>query len=231
MNIALITARGGSKGLKRKNILNLNGKPLIAWTIEAALMCDFIDVCYVTTEDQEIAEVSKKYGATVINRPDSLAQDNSTSEQVIAHAIDEFTLMDADPLNIVLLQPTSPLRTSDHISQALDVFNEKKAHCVISVFEPKHCAAKAYKIDALGRLTGMLSASAPYAPRQQLPETFLPNGAIYWFSVDAYKQHNQIPRENVYPYIMSEQDSIDIDTIDDFNQIEKIIRGRHEAWF
>ena len=229
MNIALITARGGSKGLKRKNILNLEGKPLIAWSIEAALKCSEVDACYVTTEDLDIAGVAKQYGAKVINRPCSLAQDNSTSEDVITHAIDELLAASTKVKNIVLLQPTSPLRTSDDIKRAFDVFDQNQASCVISVFEPRHSAAKAYKLDSSGKLTGMLSASAPYTPRQQLPDTYQPNGAIYWFSVKAFKQYDKFPSENVYPYIMSESNSIDIDTIEDFNQIEKIIRGRHEA--
>ena len=225
MNIALITARGGSKGLKRKNVLDLVDKPLIAWTIDAALKCGEIDACYVTTEDQEIASISRLYGAKVISRPASLSRDDSVSDDVVAHAINWLQSGGVMLSSVTLLQPTSPLRTSNHIGGAFSLFKEKKADCVISVFEPHHSPAKAYKLDNLGRITGLLSQSSPYTPRQQLPQTFQPNGAIYCFSVNSFNKENRIPRYNVYPYVMSESESVDIDTIEDFHKVELIIKG------
>jgi CMP-N,N'-diacetyllegionaminic acid synthase len=229
MNIALITARGGSKGLKRKNILSMNGIPLIGWSIKAASECPEIHDCYVTTEDSEIADVAISLGAKVIRRPVELASDSSSSEDAISHALSVLGSQGLKIDKMVLLQPTSPLRTASDISKALLIMNDKNAECVISVFEPKHSAAKAYKVAVGGKLIGLLSESAPYTPRQELPNTYQPNGAIYAFNVDAYLAENKIPRGNVFPYIMLEDRSIDIDTIDDFNIAEEVLRSGNEA--
>ncbi|MFG0885955.1 cytidylyltransferase domain-containing protein [Vibrio sp. CJQ_6] len=226
-NFALITARGGSKGLPRKNVLPLKGKPVIAWTIEASMKCPQIDRVVVTTDDEEIADVSRKFGAEVINRPSHLATDEATSEAVISHAIAELEKTE-NITTIVLLQPTSPLRNSSHISDALALHNEQGATCTISVFEPSHCPAKAYRLNENGTISGLYGAAAPYTRRQDLPTTYQPNGAIYIFSVDSFKQFNQIPREDVYPYEMSEKQSADIDTLEDLLNIERIMEDDHE---
>ncbi|MCG9612070.1 acylneuraminate cytidylyltransferase family protein [Vibrio sp. Vb2133] len=226
-NCALITARGGSKGLPRKNVLPLKGKPVIAWTIEAALECSQIDRVFVTTDDQEIADVSRQFGAEVLNRPSHLATDEATSEAVISHAIAELERTE-NITTIVLLQPTSPLRSSLHISDALSLYYEKGATCTISVFEPGHCPAKAYQLNENGTISGLYGAAAPYTRRQDLPTTYQPNGAIYIFSVDSFKQFDQIPREGVYPYEMSEKQSADIDRLEDLLNIERIMEDDHE---
>jgi len=229
MNVAIITARGGSKGLKRKNVLEFNGKPLIAWTIEAALSSQKIDLCYVTTEDEEIAEVSKKFGARVISRPEELAGDLTSSEDVLIHALTEIKKEEAKVSTAVLLQPTSPLRDAKDIDSAMSKYYESKAGCVISVYEPSHSAAKAYKLNLDGSIVGLMDESAPYRPRQELPRTFQPNGAIYIFGVDAFLASGKIPRENVYPFEMSESKSTDIDDINDFKKAEEQMRVLDEA--
>lgn len=226
MNIAIITARGGSKGLPRKNILELNGLPLIAWSIKAAQKSDSIDSIYVTTEDEEIAKISCQYGAEIIQRPSELAQDNSGSEPVIQDALESLAKIGIKVKNICLLQPTSPLRTSKNIDDAYSCFKDLKANCVISVFEPHHSAAKAYKLNNDGSISGLLFDDAPYKPRQSLPTTFQPNGAIYWFSAEQFLTTGKIPRTCVFPYVMEETNSIDIDTIDDFKKAEKLLKER-----
>ena len=226
MNIALITARGGSKGLPRKNILELHGLPLIAWSIKAAQKTSSIDHVYVTTEDEEIAKISSQHGAGIIERPSELAQDNSGSEPVIQHALEYLSKNGAQPNNVCLLQPTSPLRTHQHIAEAYRCFRDQKANCAISVFEPHHSAAKAYKLNVDGSITGLLFDAAPYTPRQNLPTTLQPNGAIYWFSAKQFLLTGKIPRTGVFPYVMEEANSIDIDTIDDFKKVEKILKKR-----
>ncbi len=127
--LAIIPARGGSKRLPRKNILNLAGKPLIAWTIEAALQSKYIDKVLVTSNDDEILKVSNDYGASTIKRPMHLSQDNSTSFEAISHAIENTQEFDY----IVLLQPTSPLRTSGHIDEAIQLIFQKKSDAIIFV--------------------------------------------------------------------------------------------------
>ncbi|OCQ20194.1 CMP-sialic acid synthetase [Pseudoalteromonas luteoviolacea] len=228
-NYAIITARGGSKGLKRKNVLSLAGKPLIGWTIEAAKRSASIDKVYVSTEDTEIASISKTFGAEVIPRPMSLAQDDSSSEDVLTHAIKFLGLEDKPSYNICLLQPTSPCRSNEHIDESFQIYERHNAKCVISVFEPKHPPGKAYKVLDDGSIVGVLSPSAPYTRRQDLPTTVQPNGAIYWFNVGAYLEHNLIPRESVFPYVMSEQSSTDIDDINDFLVAESILSTSHES--
>ncbi len=225
MNIALITARGGSKGLPRKNILPLQGKPLIAWTIEAAMASKSNDMVYVSTEDSEIANISREYGAKVIPRPLYLSEDATSSEPVIAHAIEYLKMNKIDVTNVCLLQPTSPLRNSNHIDSAFNLFELMNANCVLSVFEPKHSASKAYKIKEDGSITGLLFEHAPYCRRQDLPATYQPNGAIYLFSAIEFMFHERIPREKVYPFIMTENESVDIDTIDDLRDVEIMINS------
>lgn len=226
MNIAIITARGGSKGLPRKNILELNGVPLIAWSIKAAQKTPSIDHVYVTTEDAEIAKISRQYGAKIIERPYELAQDNSSSESAIQHALERLSKNSTHINNVCLLQPTSPLRTHQHIEQAYSYFRDQKANCVISVFEPHNSAAKAYKLNNDGSITGLIFDDAPYTPRQRLPITFQPNGAIYWFSAEQFLLTGKIPRTGVFPYVMEEANSIDIDTIDDFKKAEELLKKR-----
>ncbi len=225
--IALITARGGSKGLPRKNILPLNGKPMIAWTIEAALQCEKIDQVYVSSEDEEILNISKDFGAETIIRPLDLASDDASSHSVITHAIENLNNKKIYPSTMVLLQPTSPLRTSDDITNALSIFVDKHADCVISVFEPSHTPIKAYIENNDGSLTGLFSPEAPYTRRQDLPKAYQPNGAIYAFDVNQFSKNQYIPRQNVYPYVMSEINSIDVDTIDDLHKIEAILKGNY----
>ncbi|WP_064605362.1 acylneuraminate cytidylyltransferase family protein [Photobacterium sp. J15] len=226
MNIGLITARGGSKGLPRKNILELNGMPLIAWTILAAKESKNIDRVFVTTEDAEIAEVSKSYGAEIIPRPMSLAEDMTSSEPVIEHAINYLVDKDLAVDNVCLLQPTSPMRHSHHIDLAFDKFAQEKADCVLSVFEPKHSAAKAYQVEEDGSIKGLLFDDAPYCRRQDLPMTLQPNGAIYLFSAEQFIENVQIPRKHVFPLIMSENDSADIDTAEDLKDVELLMKRK-----
>lgn len=227
MNVALITARGGSKGLPRKNVLPLCGKPLIAWTIEAAIGSQNIECIYVSTEDEEIASISKEYGAKVISRPASLAEDSTSSEAVIEHAIKYLSNKGVAVINICLLQPTSPLRNSGEIDEAFELYSDVNAKCVISVFEPKHTPAKAYKLNVNGSISGLLHDDAPYRRRQDLPVTFQPNGAIYLFSSIDFLLNSKIPRELIFPLVMSELKSVDIDTHEDLKKVESIIKSKN----
>lgn len=229
MNVAIITARGGSKGLPRKNILPLAGVPLIGWTIRAALQSDCIDKVYVSTEDKEISAISVSLGAEVIARPEELAQDDTSSEPVIAHALQALSDKGILAKNVFLLQPTSPLRTFEHIEQSWALYRQTGADCVISVFEPKHSPAKAYKVLPSGEITGLLHESAPYMRRQDLETCVQPNGAIYLFSAEKFLEKNQIPRTRVFPLIMTHEESTDIDTIEDLKTAESIINKSHAS--
>jgi CMP-N-acetylneuraminic acid synthetase len=224
MKIALITARGGSKGLPRKNILPLNGIPLIGWTIKAALDVTQIDRVFVSTEDSEIAKVSQELGAEVIPRPLELASDTASSEVVIEHAIEYLTKESISFDTFILLQPTSPLRTADHINSAITIYDDKNANVVLSVFEPSHTPIKAYIETGKGEITGLFSPEAPYSRRQDLPKAFQPNGAIYVFNVNKFLEEKKFPKERVFPFVMTEQESADIDTQEDLHNVEKSIK-------
>jgi len=133
--LAIVPARGGSKRLPRKNILDLNGKPLVAWSIEAGLNSRYIDKVIVTSDDNEILKISKKYGASTIKRPYELANDTATTIDTVRHAIES---MDKTYDYVVLLQPTSPLRTCTHIDEAIELLDKKNANAIISVCEMEH---------------------------------------------------------------------------------------------
>lgn len=226
MRIGLITARGGSKGLPRKNVLPLLGEPLIAWTIRAALESRSIDAVFVSTEDPEIARTSEQYGARVIARPAELAGDEVGSEPVIAHALEDLAgRMDVE--EVFLLQPTSPLRNAGHIDAAWAVFSARRADCLISVFEPRHSPAKAYRVNEDGTLSGLLDDDAPYTPRQALPQAVQPNGAIYLFRAADFMRQRRIPRTAVVPYVMTPAESVDIDTAEDLAAAAAFLETHH----
>jgi len=226
MNIALITARGGSKGLPRKNILSLCGKPLICWTIEAALNANKIDKVFVSTEDDEIKEVSLSAGALCIDRPLELASDKSSSESVIIHALDYFSANGIEVETVTLLQPTSPLRNATHIDDAMKVYESTSADMVLSVVEPAHTPLKSFMMTSDGQLTGVYSKQAPFKRRQDLPRAFNPNGAIYIFDKNEFLKQNGFPNNKIFPYIMNEQESADIDILSDLLQVEKLIKEK-----
>lgn len=228
INIAIIPARGGSKGLPGKNIVNLGGKPLIAWTIEAALKVPMIDEVYVSTDDEEIASISEIFGAKIIMRPSELATDSAGTEPVIEHAISYLKAIGINCNNIFLLQATSPLRTAKHIEKAYAQYVKKEADCIISVFEPKHTPAKAYLVSSSGEIEGLLSKNAPYSRRQDLPLVVLPNGAIYIFSGGEFMKNKVIPRNKVFPFVMGEYESIDIDDQNDLITASRLIGKNHE---
>ena len=220
---ACIPARGGSKGLPRKNLIDLNGKPLIAWTIEAALSCKYLKRVIVSSEDCEILEVAKKYSAEVLVRPAELATDNATSFDVVIHFIETLKLNDKD--FVVLLQPTSPLRTTVDIQCAIDklLFNDQSKG-IISCYKPRHHPAKSYILNNSGFINGFYSEMAPYMRRQDLPDVYFPNGAIYIFRVSEIKNSNHFPFDNICLYEMSETLSYDIDSKSDLQIAENIMR-------
>lgn len=230
--IAIIPARAGSKGLPWKNILPLYGKPLIAWTIEAALCASIVDEVFVTSESKEILGIAEEWGAHSLMRPIHLASDCSSSEPVIAHAIS--CLRDSGQFSdfvVVFLQPTSPLRDADHIDAALAAFSSSAGRALISVYQPDKTPFKAYVIGDDGFMTGLVSSDAPYLRRQDLPETFYPNGAIYIFKASAFMDSERIPRDGVVPFEMSAELSLDIDTEADLKCAEQILSKvvKHES--
>ena len=216
--VAIITARGGSKGLPRKNVLDLNGKPLIAHTIDAALESKIFSKVIVTTDDKEIKEVSLKYGAEVIDRPENLATDNASSLDVIEHTLIELYSRGENYSHFILLQPTSPLRKASHIIEAWEKYIQDSASSLVSVTETEHTPFKML-IEKDGMVQPLTQWSDLTKPRQTLPKAYLPNGAIYISKADKFLKQKNLFLSPLVLYKMTRRESIDIDTIEDLNRI------------
>lgn len=221
--IAIIPARGGSKGLPGKNIKPLNGKPLIAYTIECALKSKRISHVVVSTDSNEIAEIALKYGAEVpFLRPDYLATDEAKAIDnyiYTIHRLSETYNEDID--SIIVLQPTSPLRLTEDIDRAIMMFQEKQADSVISYTQEAHPIFWHKYIDEEGRLINIFDDDT-LANRQALHKTYYPNGAIYVFKKSIIER-GVYYTENTFAYIMPRNRSIDIDYIEDFQYAEFLL--------
>lgn len=220
--IALIPARAGSKGIKNKNIISLAGKPLIVHTILAAQQAECFDRIYVSSDSSEILQVAAASGATEFKRNPLNATDAATTNSVIAECIEKLQLNNEDIL--VLLQPTSPLRNAGHIKQALAVYLDAKVsepYSTKSVVELDAKCLYAYAGDEV--LHPLWESAYNISRRQDLPRLYIPNGAIYIFSVNHFKMEQGIPNKTLIPYPMAEQESLDIDTPEDLQKAEAIM--------
>jgi len=226
--IAIIPARGGSKGILRKNIRLLCGKPLIAYTITAALRSKYIDRVVVSTDDEEIARIAKEYGAEVLSRPVELASDSAPTEPVLEHVfkyLKETEHYEADV--IALLQPTSPLRNSQHIDEALETFFTNKYDSLLSV-----CPSAAFLWRVDDQRLHPLNYDFKDRPRRQDREPeYRENGAVY-IAKDhiLMNEHNRLGGR-IGLYVMSEESSWEIDSEFDFWLCEQLItfqRGKKD---
>lgn len=217
--LAVILARGGSKRLPNKNILDFYGKPLISWTIEAALSSNFVDEVIVSSDSDMILDIASKYGVSIIKRPVELSSDNATSIDALIHAVKNHKQY----ANIVLLQPTSPLRTSAHIDEAMKLLLNKKAKAVVSVCEAEHSPLWCNVLPPDGKMAAFLRTEVIGKRSQDLPQYFRLNGSIYILDTYQFLNKKEISfNEDTYSYSMSVEDSIDIDTIIDFKLAEII---------
>jgi CMP-N,N'-diacetyllegionaminic acid synthase len=211
--LAIIPARGGSKRLPRKNVLDLCGKPLIAYSIEAGLKSKYIDKVIVTSDDEEILSISKRYGADIIVRPDELSNDTATTFDAIKHTIENTNKYDY----LVLLQPTSPLRTQKHINEAIELLEAKNADAVISVCEMEHSPLWSNTLNEDLDMSNFLKEEVLNKRGQDLDKYFRLNGAIYICKMDKILNNKGFfLKENIYAYKMNKKDSIDIDDEFDF---------------
>nr|WP_317200233.1 acylneuraminate cytidylyltransferase family protein [uncultured Psychrobacter sp.] len=217
MNIAIIPARGGSKRLPRKNVKLLRGKPLIGWTIEAALKSNVFDHVFVSTDDMEIANISKDFGAEVpFLRPMALASDTATTNDVVTHLVEWFEKKYKKEVNMIaILQPTSPLRSAKHISEAVQLMQTKGAKAIVSVCKLEHPIQFCNKLGVDGSMNGFIDIKN-IKRTQDLEPHYRLNGAIYIFIRDYIGQLDTIYREGTYAYLMSNELSIDIDLEFDF---------------
>lgn len=225
--IALVPARGGSKGLPGKNIKVLNGKPLIAWTIEAALGSRRIDRVIVSTDDEAIAAVGRSFGGEVpFLRPSELAQDDSLAIDNYLYTIgrlnQEYNLQtDA----FAVLQPTSPLRLPEDIDAAADLFVQQEADSVVSVRELGHPAAWTKIIRPDGTLQDYFNTEEFAKNRQAYEPVYVPNGAIFVLRYSLLRKNYTYYSEKTFPYIMPRERSVDIDSEFDFQLAEWFMKG------
>jgi CMP-N-acetylneuraminic acid synthetase len=217
--LAIIPARGGSKRLPNKNILNLNGKPLIAYSIEAALQSKYINNVVVSSDSDSILNIAKSFKAQTIKRPDYLATDSAKSFDAIKHTIENMPQYDY----IVLLQPTSPLRDANNIDQAINLLEQKNADAIISVSAMEHSPLWANTLDDNLSMKNFLKDEVLNKRSQDLETYYRLNGAIYITKTDKLlKEETFFLKDNIFAYIMNRENSIDIDEDIDF-QLAKII--------
>jgi len=222
-HIAVIPARGGSKRLPGKNLMSIAGKPLIAWTIQAALECRIFDKVVVSTDSEEIAKEAIKYGAEVpFLRPSELAGDNATTVDVLIHLIDNLNNTDALSFtHITLLQPTSPLRNAGNITDAINFMNSKNADAVISICKTEHSPLWSNTLPPDRSLTGFIANNIQKTPSQNLPEYYRLNGALYICDIHRMLEEKTLYLpSNCFGFVMSRKNSIDIDDQVDFDLAE-----------
>jgi N-acylneuraminate cytidylyltransferase len=219
--ITIIPARGGSKGIPKKNIIPFCGKPLIAWSIEAAAKADLVDKVYVSTDDQEITEVSIKYGAEVITRPRELAGDRNSSEEALMHAVEFLEKEGVAVDTVVFLQATSPIRSSMDIDGAIKTFRDKQAdslfssclledYCIWSFYDAEK---KSVTYDYKNR--GNRQTRKPY---------YLENGSIYVCKPEILKKENNRLGGKLEMFTMPFWQSYQIDSLEDIEVCEYFMR-------
>lgn len=223
--ISIIPARGGSKGLPGKNILPLCGKPMIAYTIEAAKQSKYIDRVIVSTDDQKIAEIALQYGAEVpFLRPDFLASDTAQAVDNYIYTIERLSKEWNTPIEeFVVLQPTSPLRIAEDIDGAIEMFMEKKADSVISYTPEAHPVRWHKYLDENNAFVDIFDTTI--ANRQDLKTSYYPNGAVYVFRFSMIKERKYYTDKS-YGFIMPRVRSVDIDYKEDFDYVEFLMSRR-----
>lgn len=221
----LIPARGGSKGIPNKNLIDINGKPLIFYTIKEALKVFDPNSIYVSSDSELILSYCVKLGINIIERPKVFSGDKSTSSEVINHFIESID--EKSEYEIIYLQPTSPLRTHKHIKESIDIYKSKKCSALISVSKSNEYVDKTFTLNK-DYIEPLLGSSKYTEIRQDISETYYPNGAIYIFTCKSFLKNKKIPLNQVIPYIMTRVDSIDIDDNIDLEYVRIILKKENE---
>lgn len=224
-NIAIIPARSNSKGLPNKNIKELAGKPMMAYSIQAALSSKCFDTVMVSTDSEQYADIARVYGAEVpFLRSDATASDTASSWDVVEEVLRCYELNGKIFDTFCLLQPTSPLRTFEDIKNAYVFYEENKAIALISMTELEHPIEWCGKLNESLSLDGFCQIVGD-SRRQSLDKSYRPNGAIYIASIPEFRKDRNLYRAGSYAYIMPREKSLDIDTEFDFKLAEFIINN------
>lgn len=224
-NLAIIPARSGSKGLKDKNIKELNGKPLIAYTIEAAVKSNMFDEIMVSTDSEKYAKIAQEFGAEVpFLRSDELSTDSASPWNAVKEVLEKYQIIGKQFDTIALLQPTSPLRSERDIIDAYEKMKEKDANAIISVCETDHSPLWTNILPEDGSFEKFLSTELMSLPRQKLPVYYRINGAIYIVKTKHLYNTDYIYENNTFATIMPKSRSIDIDDEIDFIFAETLMK-------
>lgn len=226
--IAIVPARGGSKGLPGKNIRPLNGKPLIAYTIEEALKAAHVQEVIISTDDPEISEIAVSYGAVCpFMRPAELAKDESLAIDTYLYTVGRLEKEFGKQIaNVVILLPTSPLRVAADIDGAISLFGEKNADSVVSFTKEAHPIAWHKYLDSEQKIHSIYEELL--GNRQEFRESYYPNGSVYVFNMDLLRQRKYYSDKS-FAYIMPAERSVDIDSLLDFYYAEFLIEMKEEA--
>lgn len=220
-NIAIIPARSGSKGLEDKNIRTFNGKPLLAYSVEVAIMSGLFNEVFVSTDSEKYAEIGREYGAHVpFLRSPELSSDTASSWDAVKEALNCYEKIGATFHTIALLQPTSPLRTAQDITNAFALMQEKQANAVVSVCEVDHSPLWCNILPENGSMDRFLSKDLVTRGRQNLDTYYRINGAIYLVNVPYLLSSQTIYDHGCFAYKMDKRRSIDIDDLVDFQIAE-----------
>jgi len=224
--IAVIPARGGSKGVPHKNIVPLGGKPLIVWSIETAQMVEFIDRIIVSTDDDQIAEVALEHGAEVYRRPARLATDGALVIDAVRNLLDTLRSEGESGRILVLLEPTCPFRSSGDVKACIEAVIRDGKDSVATFKHADLNPHRAWTI-AEGSPKHFIRGANPWLPRQQLPEAYQLNGAVYCFRTDRLSPTDQgLLFGESGAVIMPAERSVDIDQTTDFHVAESVLANR-----
>lgn len=229
--LGLIPARGGSKGLPRKNIKTLLGKPLIAWSIEQAINSKHVDYIYVSTEDNEIAEISKDFGAEIpFMRPENLAKDSTSTIDVVYHVIDEFKSIGKHFDIVALLEPTSPLRKKNDLDLALEKLIESwnEADSIVGLGEIQLESPFVAQIIQDKYLKPFVDSSKKIKQRQEYPKVYFPYGVIYATKTEVLLKEGTFYPKKTIPYFLERWQNYEVDDYCDFLCTETIMQGHKE---
>lgn len=223
--LAIIPARAGSKGIKDKNIIDLNGKPLIAHSIEAGLKSKYINKLVVSTDGEKIAKIAKDYGAEVpFLRPKHLATDTAKTIDCVIHCIEELKKNGEEYDYVVLLQPTQPLRQPWHIDEAFELIIKRNEDSLVSISKVKDHPVLMRTIDKNGYAINLLEGSSTKR-RQEFPDFYKVNGAIYINKINENLNYDTSFNDNKLVYIMDEQYGVDIDDMLDVEIAKLLIKN------
>ncbi len=230
--LAIIPARGGSKGLPNKNIKEMNGKPLIYWTVKRAQESEFLDRIFISTDSPNIASICQNICNQSVDelRPDELAQDTSSSADVIKYTINLLKQKGAEYDYILLLEPTSPLRKKDDIDRVIQLACENPIRDgVISLGEVHMEHPSAVKIIGKnGSIIPLLDTKKTIYQRQQMEQVYFPYGVAYLIKTEIFLKSMSVYTDNIIPYFIERWQTYEVDDIYDFMCIETIMKYREK---